>query len=203
PANCAGVGYHVLYTYDLAGNVTSASNSQGVTIGYQYDGAGRPSQVTSNLVDAQHPATLFTVDSSIGYFPHGALRKGTYGNGLVQTNVYNNRLQPCLLDVVNSTSVTLQTCNDSTPGNNVLDFWMGYGTTNNNGNVLNWNATGAQSFIRTYTYDALNRISTMGDTVAAQPCRGLTWTYDAWGNRQGQTVTAGSCPSPQLSFNTQ
>jgi len=49
-----------------------------------------------------------------------------------------------------------------------------------NGNVVSWNATGTQSFVRTYSYDALNRVKTMGDTVAAQPCKGLSWTYDAW-----------------------
>ena len=206
PANCGVSGYDVYYAYDLSGNPTivhddvNYANQQ--SIFYQYDGAARPTQVTSNYSDAQHPGTLFTVDSTLGYFPNGAFRKGTYGNGLVQTNVYNNRLQPCLLDVVNSSSVTLQTCNDSTPGGNVLDFWMGYGTTNNNGSIVNWNATGVQSFVRTYSYDAMNRVSTMNDAVTAQPCRGLTWAYDVWGNRPQQNVTAGSCPSPQLSFDS-
>lgn len=70
---------------------------------------------------------------------------------------------------------------------------MGYGTTNNNGNVLNWNATGAQSFIRTYGYDALNRLYTMWDSAANQGCKALGWSYDAWGNRLRQTVNGGSC----------
>jgi RHS repeat-associated protein len=192
PVNCGVGAFPVAYTYDLAGNLTSASNGAGVTISYQIDGAGRFTKVTSSLVDAQHPATLFTVDPSIGYFPNGALRKAAFANGLTQSNVYNNRLQPCLLDV-NSSNVTLQTCLDSTPAGNVLDLWMGYGSTNNNGNILNWNATGVQSFARTYTYDSLNRLSTLSDSVAAQSCRGATWSYDAWGNRNDQTGTVGTC----------
>ena len=72
-----------------------------------------------------------------------------------------------------------------------------------NGNVLNWNATGVQSFIRAYSYDTLNRISTMSDTVSSQNCKGLQWTYDAWGNRVGQATTNGSCFSFNNAVNTQ
>jgi len=43
-------------------------------------------------------------------------------------------------------------------------------------------STDARGAVATYGYDALNRVKTMGDTVAAQPCKGLSWTYDAWGN---------------------
>jgi YD repeat-containing protein len=183
------MGYHsVSYSYNLAGALASATNGEGVTIGYNYDGMGRPTIVTSSLIDSQHPATLFTVDPSVGYFPSGQLRKGSYGNGLVQSNVYNNRLQPCLLNV-NSSNVTLQTCNDNTPSGNILDLWIGYGTTNNNGNVLNWNATGAQSFVRTYAYDGLNRLQSLNSTGSGGS---FSWTYDNWGNRTAQTLTGGT-----------
>jgi RHS repeat-associated protein len=194
--NCSGPipSFAVTYDYDLMGDVTSVSNGgYGITFYYQYDGAGRPNQITSSLSDSQHPGTLLSVDSSLGYFPHGALRKAALGNGLTVANVYNNRLQPCLLDVNNS-NVTLQICSDSTPTGNVLDFWIGYNAgSSNNGNITNWNATGAQSFVRSYTYDSLNRIATMSDSNTGQACRGLSWTIDAWGNRTDQTVTAGTC----------
>jgi YD repeat-containing protein len=32
----------------------------------------------------------------------------------------------------------------------------------------------------------------MADSATAQPCKGLSWTYDAWGNRTAQTMTAGT-----------
>ncbi len=136
--------------------------------------------------------TLFTADPTIGYFPNNALHKATLGNGLVESNVYNSRLQPCRMNV-NSANVTLQACGDPSPSGNVLDFVLNYGSTANNGNILTWNGTGSQTFARTFTYDNLNRLSTMSDSVSTQPCRGITWTYDPWGNRTDQTVTVGSC----------
>jgi RHS repeat-associated protein len=194
PQNCCSAGWTLNYSYDLMGNMLSASNGFGTTFSYTYDAAARPKALTSNLVDAQHPAAIFTADATNGYFPHGALRKGAFGNGLTQSNVYDKNLNPCLLDVDTISTTLLQTCGDSTPSGNVLDLWMGYNAgTSNNGNLMNWNATGAQSFVRTYGYDSLNRVSTMGDTVSAQPCKGLSWSYDNWGNRTGQTMTSGSC----------
>src|SRR6266568_1364805 len=197
-------GFHTLYSHDLAGNLTSYQTVEnGITLGYQYDSAGRASAVTNSFVDAQHPATLFTSDATNGYFPHGAIRKAALGNGLTETNVYNSRLQPCLIDV-NNNGTLLQTCNDSTPTGNVLDLWMGYNAGSaNNGNAVNWNATGAQSFVRTYGYDSLNRLSTMGDSASGQSCKGLSWTYDRWGNRTDQTVTSGTCNTFHATASTQ
>ncbi len=212
PLNCVGSNpaFHITPTYDLAGNTTSLpvsyGSNLGYTISYAYNTAVGPTSVTSNLVDAQHPATLFILDTTYGYFPHGALRKAAFGNGLTQSNVYNNRLQPCLIDV-NNNSTTLQTCNDSTPSGNVLDLWMGYNAgTSDNGNVMNWNATGNQSFIRTFTYDSLNRVSTLnqssGNATNCSSTFSLSWTYDAWGNRTDQNVTGGTCNAFHQSVNT-
>jgi RHS repeat-associated protein len=117
-------------------------------------------------------------------------------------SAYNGLLQPCLMDA-NNNGTLLQTCNDSTPSGNVLDLAMNYNFgSSDNGNVVNWNATGSQSSIRTYSYDALNRLSTMADSVQSQSCRGLSWSYDQWGNRTAQNVTAGTCGSSQLTFNS-
>jgi RHS repeat-associated protein len=203
PLNCTvgpngqtGQGWSYYYTYNLAGGVTQFNDGIFTWPQYfnqTYDGAGRVTLVTSTVSDAQHPATFFTADATNGFFPSGALRKATLGNGLTLSNAYNNRLQPCLIDV-NNNGTLLQDCNASTPPGNVLDLAINYNAgSSDNGNVTGWNATGAQSFVRSYTYDSLNRVKTMGDTVTAQPCKGLSWTYDAWGNRTDQTVTSGTC----------
>ena len=43
--------------------------------------------------------------------------------------------------------------------------------------------------------DGLARLKTAGTTgSAAYPQRGLSWTYDRYGNRTAQTVTAGGPP---------
>ena len=107
------------YTYDMAGDLTSSTNGEGVTIDYNYDAVARPSSVTSSLVDSQHPATLATVDPTQGYFPSGALHKLTLGNGFTETAAFTNRLQPCRMNV-NSSGAVLNTCTD-TASSTVLD----------------------------------------------------------------------------------
>jgi RHS repeat-associated protein len=206
PNGQTGQGWSFYYTYNLAGGLIQYNDGQYTwpqSFNQTFDGAGRVSQLTSTASDAQHPATFFTADATKGYFPNGALWKAALSNGLTMTNVYDSRLQPCLIDVNNSATL-LQNCSDGTPSGNVLDFWMGYNNgSSDNGNVMNWNATGAQSFVRTYTYDSVNRLKTMADTVTAQPCKGLSWSYDAWGNRAAQTLTSGSCGQFSANVNAQ
>jgi hypothetical protein len=54
---------------------------------------------------------------------------------------------------------------------------MTYGYTNsagaNNGNVTSLNSTATQIFMRSYTYDSLNRLWTMSSPVDASGCYGL------------------------------
>ena len=49
----------------------------------------------------------------------------------------------------------------------------------------------------TYTYDTLNRVST-----ASSSATGLSWGYDAFGNRKTQTATKSSAPQPSYAFST-
>src|SRR5205823_4667356 len=115
----------------------------------RFDTAGRMTGLTRTPSDPNHPATLFTVDPSVGFFPTGAVRKLNHNNGLTETTMYNSRLQPCRMNV-NSTGAYLNTCTDGTPGGTVLDLNYGYGTSNN-GNVMSLSAVGNQTFSRTYT----------------------------------------------------
>jgi RHS repeat-associated protein len=83
-------------------------------------------------------------------------------------------------------------CTGAAPSGNVHDLTYGFGADNaNNGNVASWAAAGAQTFSRSFTYDRLNRISTMSGTGGG--CTGLSWGYDAWGNRNNQGQTGGTC----------
>ncbi|PYU53449.1 MAG: hypothetical protein DMG48_01490, partial [Acidobacteria bacterium] len=213
-SSCADFGEQVspasfipTYGYDLAGNITSFANGIGVTFSYANDTAGRPTQITSSLVDAQHPATLATVDSTLGYYPHGAIRKMTPGNGLTQTAAFNNALQPCRINV-NSSGTALGACADAIPLGNVQDFTFGFNAgTSDNGNVASWTATGQQAFSRSFTYDVLNRLSTLnqssGSATGCSATFNLSWTYDAWGNRRDQTVNSGTCNPFHATVNTQ
>jgi RHS repeat-associated protein len=195
------------YQYDLAGNITKATyrmwywngtsytaTTTPLTFNQSFDAAARPTQLSSDLIDSQHPATLLTVDPNVGYYPSGTIQKVTLGNGLTETSAYNNRLQPCRMNV-NYTGGYYSQCTDAAPSGNVLDFTYGFNAGTNNGNIASWSATGSQTFSRTYTYDSLNRIATMLDSASSQSCKGLSWTIDRWGNRTDQTVTGGTCNS--------
>jgi RHS repeat-associated protein len=209
PSNCGSGSYNTFYTYDLAGDMTSVANGAGVTLTYAYDGAARPAKVTSSWSDAQHPSTLYTVDPSHGYFPNGALRAATLANGLTNTAMYNNRLQPCRGNL-NSVAGVFVTCSDGVPSpGNLQDFNYSFTVSSaNNGNLASITAVGNQAFSRAYTYDTLNRLGTMnqssGTATGCSSTYSLSWTYDAWGNRTDQnlTGTGGSCGTFHATVNT-
>jgi RHS repeat-associated protein len=192
------------YSYDLAGDMTAYTNGAGVTFTQTFDAAGRPTGLTSSLVDSQHPATLATTDSSVGYYSHGALRKMTYGNGLTQATSIERRLQPCRINLNSSGAYITDGCTDGPVSGTIQDFdyaYGGWGTTNND-SITTINAAGQQNFNRTYTYDSLNRLSTLSSPSDPNGCANLSWTYDAWGNRTDQGSTS-SCPTFHQSANTQ
>ena len=203
PSNCGTGDYEVRYSYDVAGNMTSIAWNANplLTISYAYSGAGRVTTVTSSYIDSQHPATLATLDPSIGYFPNGAIRKMTLGNSLTQTLAFNSRLQQCRTNV-NSSGTALGTCTDAVPSGNILDLATSFqfGTQQNpenNGDVGSWTAVGQQTFGRGYSYDSLNRLYSYSDSSSTQTCKGMQWIYDAWGNMTNQNNTNGNCPSFQ------
>jgi RHS repeat-associated protein len=191
PLNCGTGWLRQDYAYSLAGGLASHVFDNGFTITQTYDSAGRISQVTSTISDAQHPGTLATFDSSLGFYPSGNLRKMTLGNGLTETAAYNNRLQPCRTNL-NSSGSALGQCSDALPPGNVQDFKYGFNAgASDNGNLTSFAATGFQTFNRTYSYDPLNRLSIM--SAPGDACSGLSWQYDAWANRTNQIVTGGTC----------
>ncbi len=117
----------------------------------------------------------------------------TLGNGLLESRAYNNRLQPTEIKSYTSSNFVR------------YDFTYGYNdsSSHNNGNLMSWNSTGWDfNFNRTYSYDSLNRLSTLSDSNSGQSCKGLAWGYDAWGNRTDQTVTNGTCNTFHASVDT-
>lgn len=144
-------------------------------------------------MDSQHPSSLVTVNN---YYPTDQLQQVTFGNGLSQYSVVQPRLQVCETSL-NSSGATLAACGSSAPTGNVQTFNFSYGTwgSTNNGNVSSFSGTGQQNFARSYSFDSLNRLSTMSASGDYTGCTGLSWSYDNWGNRTAQSVTGGSCPS--------
>jgi RHS repeat-associated protein len=196
------VAFVPTYSYNLIGGITSYYNGAGVsgagvTFTQSFNAAGLPTQLTSSWNDSQHPATLA---SGAHYNGSGSPTAYTLGNGLTETAAYNGLLQPCRMNI-NSSGGTLASCTAAVPSGSLVDSTTGfnYGA-GDNGNLMSWSAGGAQNFNRSYTYDALNRLATMSSVGTT--CTGLSWSYDQWGNRTGQTVTGGTCGSSQLTFNS-
>jgi RHS repeat-associated protein len=189
------------YAYDLAGDMTSYTNGAGVTFTQTFDGAARPTALSSSFVDSQHPASLV---STASYWPSGQLRLAQVGNTIARTQVFNSRVQPCRINY-NDSDTALSQCTDPLPQYSMQDFNYGYGSAGtNNGNVASDTAVGWTNLNRSYTYDQINRLATLADTNSQQPCQGLSWAYDAWGNRTGQTMTGGSsCPTFSQSVGVQ
>jgi RHS repeat-associated protein len=213
-SNC-GFSYNywdLNYSYDLVGNIVSSGDAVADSFTYTFSLANRLIQIQSSLSDAAHPPQLL---SNARYNALGALTYVDRGNaaggiGVADTAVFNSRLQLCRTNV-NASATQMQTCGDPAPSASLLDLSYGYishdpgaqnsgSPTSNNGNVTSMLASGAQAFNRTYTYDSLNRLSTMSSP--GQSCGGLSWVYDAWGNRQTQSPI-GSCPLVQQNYDGQ
>jgi RHS repeat-associated protein len=193
PLDYNGYFFVTMYSYNLAGGITEHDDGLGDVFYQSFDGAGRVFQVGSNQSDSQHPNPLATTNSSNGFWPAGQIRQMLLGNGLTETAAYNNRLQPCRMNV-NSSGTAYSLCTDSVPSNNIQDFSYGYNVgVSDNGNVAFWSATGAQSFSRNYAYDNVNRLLAFSASSDPTGCTGLSWTDDQWGNRTNQTVTGGTC----------
>ncbi len=148
------------------------------TITYNYDGAGRLLSLNSNATTYAAGASV----STILYAPHGVLDKETLGNGLVHDINYNTRLQPSQIRLGTTAAPT-----------SVLDLTYNYGTTANNGNVLDvTEKISTWTRKQVYTYDALNRLDKTDETNGSTT---TYWTedndYDRFGNRW-EVISGGS-----------
>ena len=171
-----GFCYVISGNYDFLGNVTSLTYPDGRVIATNYSAANRMTGVNLTSfggVGESYP--YYTVPQttsplSWGYWPTGAMNRGTFGNGVVETTEFNNRLEMSSITDVHGA----QTLFDKTYGY--------YDSSNrNSGNVLTITDGLDSSKNQTYTYDSLNRIATANETDNAF---NLTYTIDAWGNMQ-------------------
>ncbi len=146
------------------------------------------------------------------YAPHGALQQMLLGSNKLEQSCYNNRLQPAGMRLSGNASATTN-CADSS---DLLNLAFGYGASNtNNGNVMSQTMTmpkqagGSMQLSQAYTYDGVNRIGTVGETVTAGGSGGGAWSfgygYDRFGNmwvsgNTGLTLHV-TTPTQQSQFN--
>ncbi len=185
-----GVVYELDYSYNpdgtlktqrYPGTAPGQPGNQRRVVAFHYDGAGRPDGAGLNSVGA----TDYLQAAS--YAPHGAPSSMTLGNGLVETTNYNVRLQPTAIQA-----------------GSLLTLGFGYGTTNNNGNVLSQTIArpGLSTITEHYRYDPLNRLAVAAEgavpTVGADPeapdaCPGgAVWCRDYLIDPRGNRSRAGT-----------
>ena len=178
-----GSSYTMAYAYDRAGNLIRQRYPSERVVDYVYDGAGRIAGVKTGIDDWYAGGTG---SNAVDYEPHGGVKQLLLGNGLWEQRRYNARLQPTRIGLG-----TTKTTGSLTPaGSGLLLLDYSYGTSSNNGNVLSQRIRVGTSLNQNqvYTYDALNRLKTAGETGSGTAWS-QTYTYDRYGNRR---VTAGA-----------
>ena len=182
-----GQPYTMAYAYDRAGNLTSQRYPSDRVVDYVYDGAGRIGGVKTGA-DGWYAGGTGT--NAVDYEPHGGVKQLLLGNGLWEQRRYNVRLQPTQIGLGATKATGSLTATGPTPTAGLLLLDYSYGASSNNGNVLSQRIRVGTSLNQNqvYTYDALNRLKTAGETGS-----GTAWsqtcTYDRYGNRR---VTAGA-----------
>ena len=210
-----------VYSYNAMGWVTRIQKTIGATtypIQYQYNSGGQVTQITypSGRVVQQNLDNIGLLNTIVsgtttyasipeppsGYNAAGQLLTFTYANGVVANFGYasSTRDQMTSLSYVKG-SATL--------------FSLNYGYMNGQANCGSGTASGNDGQIQciqdlvdngrsiVYGYDPLNRLVSAVTTGSGNFAKwGLSETYDRYGNRSSQAVTAGSGPTNSLSFAT-
>ncbi len=176
----SGTTYTTSVAYNLLGEITSLTYPSGRVVQKTYDAVGRLSGMFSG-------ATQYL--STISYNVAAQPTTSNYGNGVQETVGYSpERLQPASIEY-KSGATTL--------------FKETYGYTQPNGGndglITSIGDTPQPGRSRTYTYDALGRLTAAVTTGSASyPQWGLNFSYDRYANRASQAATFGAPPTKAL-----
>jgi RHS repeat-associated protein len=159
-----GSSWPIIYAYNSAGHLSNLTYPTGLSVAYSPNALGQPSQAGSFATGVQ-------------YYPNGAIKQFTYGNGIVHTMAQNARQLP------SRTTSCATTGGCATPDKR-LD--LGY-TFDANGNVANIvdHADGRQT--RGMSYDGLDRLTHVTSNMFGT----ATYAYDVLDNLTQVAVTAG------------
>ncbi len=160
-------------TYDDEGRVASVTYPGGSPYTYGYDSMGRPNRLSQGATD---------LVTGVTYGPAGELTAMTWGplaTPFSETRTYNPRLHLTRLTV---------------PGQ--VDLEYRYSATQNNGQITQFKDWGVGEEV-SYSYDSLSRLIS---AVTTGPEWGQSYAYDGFGNRTSVTVTKGTAPAGNLSY---
>ena len=197
-----GATYSFAYAYNLAGQMELETFPSGRRVRSCYDSAGRISVVSNKDTNPAYA----TVDASAGYAAHGAVRKLTLGNNVVEATLFdsadgtvenNTRLQPTHKTIANGSGVSL------------LGLKYGYcssgstGCATNNGDVMSQTIIPSPTvtFSQTYSYDLLDRLMTATEDGANgwSEGYGYKWTNKYTWSRTGSLPAMASATTIQAS----
>ena len=168
PSNCGTGTYTINAAYNMAGDMTSLTYPSGRVVTYAYNSANRNSGVT--FASFNGVSNGYQYLSMPQHFASGADYVSTFGNGITETKLLNNRLQGQQITFSNPTFGTLSdlayTFTDPVTGKN-------------NGNVYSIADQLNSSRTQNFGYDQLNRL-TSAQTSGTH--WGNTYVIDAWGN---------------------
>ena len=209
-----------LYSYNLAGSLTSETLPSGRILNMTYDAANRPTTiqvtmgtaVTNYIGNPSVPYATADFQNSIQYAPHGGVWAYTRGDKIIRAEEYNSRLQSIesyySLQNVNSPSAMLfVSCPHWGSGKASSAFTIypicpSGPTMGDNGNLVAYaeylGAPGASSYTifsqSSIQYDGVNRLMNISDSGAWS----RSFAYDQWGN---MSVSAATGNTP-LNVNT-
>ena len=192
--------YTTSYGYDASGDMTQITYPSGRVVQQGYNQIGQLCAVATSANSGCGTVTG-PYASGYGYNPAGQVLDFTYGNGVYASMGYStNRSQLNCLDY-STTNRGANCTHDATTLFGLTYYYQNdptnctTGASYNNGQIqCIADAVDAGRSVA-YTYDAWGRLNTAltaGD--ASYPQWGLSETYDRYGNRRCQNVTAGSGP---------
>ena len=184
PSICYTSGYVVSANYNLAGGLISLSYPSGRAVTYTYNAANRNTGVT--FASFNGVSNGYQYLSMPQHFASGADYVSTFGNGITETKLLNNRLQGQQITISNPTFGTLSdlayTFTDPVTGKN-------------NGNVHSIADQLNSSRTQNFGYDQLNRLTSAQTSGTAW---GNTYFMDAWGNLTQKNQIAGKAAGEYL-----
>ncbi|MGN7830405.1 RHS repeat domain-containing protein [Pseudoxanthomonas sp. 22568] len=135
----------IQYRYDGLGNPSGYTTPDQLNVNYQLNALGQPLAVTSGWG---------THASGISYYPNGAIKQFTYGNGIVHTMDQNVRQLP-----IRTVDGAVQ---------NLVYSYDGHGNVEAIGDYVQGGGDGSHS--RWMTYDGLDRLTNVGSCMFGGDC---------------------------------
>jgi RHS repeat-associated protein len=183
-ANNAAISKNLSYDYNLDGSLKTLHYPSGAAVTYAPDSAGRILSAidSGNSINYVTGATYGPDSTLIGFLSGYS---ATFA-GITNAFSYNKRLQPLAMSA-------------AAPSQTVFSIGYDFHLSNgNNGNVFGITNYKDNSRNQSFTYDALNRLTSAqnaGTNCAATTVNGKTeywgnnYGYDAWGNLTAKSVT--------------